>query len=151
MHRSDSVLDSRARSLLRTLISQYVRDGQPVGSRTLAKQSGLDVSAATIRNVMADLEDLGLVAAPHTSAGRVPTAQGYRLFVDSLLQVDPLPGAEMQRLHAGLPEGIGTQGLLNNASELLSAMTHFVGMVTVASTVVTDIAGHIQDLAIQRR
>ncbi|HET6604789.1 MAG TPA: heat-inducible transcriptional repressor HrcA [Xanthomonadaceae bacterium] len=124
-------LDARARRLLRTLIAQYIRDGQPVGSRTLARQSGLDVSPATIRNVMADLEEIGLVAAPHTSAGRVPTAQGYRMFVDSLLQVQPLDSAEIDRLRRHLPSGAGTQGLLSNASELLSAMSHFVGLVTV--------------------
>ncbi len=86
-------LDPRARSLLRTLIAQHIRDGEPVGSRTLARQSGLDVSPATIRNIMADLEEIGLLSAPHTSAGRVPTAQGYRVFVDSLLQMQPLAGA----------------------------------------------------------
>ncbi|HPF74190.1 MAG: heat-inducible transcriptional repressor HrcA [Rhodanobacteraceae bacterium] len=128
---AENQLDARARRLLRTLIGQYIRDGQPVGSRTLARQSGLDVSPATIRNVMADLEELGLVAAPHTSAGRVPTAQGYRLFVDSLLQMQPLGAPELDQLQRQLPEGAGTQGLLSNASELLSAMTHFVGMVTV--------------------
>ncbi|MCB1561752.1 MAG: heat-inducible transcriptional repressor HrcA [Xanthomonadales bacterium] len=128
---AENQLDARARRLLRTLIGQYIRDGQPVGSRTLARRSGLDVSPATIRNVMADLEELGFVAAPHTSAGRVPTAQGYRLFVDSLLQMQPLEGPELDQLQRQLPEGAGTQGLLSNASELLSAMTHFVGMVTV--------------------
>ena len=93
-----SNLDARARHLLRALIAQYIRDGQPVGSRTLARQAGLEVSAATIRNVMADLEEIGLVSAPHTSAGRVPTAQGYRVFVDSLLQVDRLSETEIERM-----------------------------------------------------
>src|SRR5437763_13160365 len=83
-------LDARARQLLRALIGQYIADGHPIGSRTLVKSAGLDVSPATIRNVMADLEELGLLAAPHTSAGRVPTAQGYRVFVDSLLELKPL-------------------------------------------------------------
>ena len=124
-------LDARARRLLRTLIAQYIRDGVPVGSRTLSKQSGLDVSPATIRNVMADLEEIGLVSTPHTSAGRIPTAQGYRLFVDSLLQMQPLQQQEMETLGNGLSPQLGTQGLLNNSTELLSAMTHFVGMVTV--------------------
>ena len=124
-------LDARSRSLLRALIAQYIRDGEPVGSRTLARQSGLEVSPATIRNVMADLEELGLVAAPHTSAGRVPTAQGYRVFVDSLLQVKPLEQREVERLRAGLPESQTTQGMLASATEVLSAMTQFVGMVTV--------------------
>ena len=87
---SNHPLDARARQLLRTLIARYIAEGQPVGSRTLAKASGLDVSPATIRNIMSDLEEFGLVAAPHTSAGRVPTSQGYRVFVDSLLEVQPL-------------------------------------------------------------
>lgn len=124
-------LDPRARSLLRTLIAQHIRDGEPVGSRTLAKQSGLDVSPATIRNIMADLEEIGLLAAPHTSSGRIPTAQGYRVFVDSLLQMQPLPEQEVSQLRAGMALGTGTHALLSNASELLSAMSQFVGVVTV--------------------
>jgi len=124
-------LDPRARQLLRTLIGRYIRDGEPVGSQTLARHAGLDVSAATIRNILADLEEQGLLAAPHTSAGRVPTAQGYRVFVDSLLQVQPLPNAELARLRGELAAGGGTQSLLGSASELVSAMTHFVGVVSV--------------------
>lgn len=127
----DLSLDPRARRLLRTLISQHIRDGEPVGSRTLARSSGLDVSPATIRNILSDLEEIGLVAAPHASAGRVPTAQGYRVFVDSLLQMKPLQEAEFSRLRANLPVGAGTQALLSNTSELLSAMSQFVGVVTV--------------------
>ncbi|MGY1409245.1 MULTISPECIES: heat-inducible transcriptional repressor HrcA [unclassified Luteimonas] len=124
-------LDLRARQLLRTLIGRYIRDGEPVGSQTLARHAGLDVSAATIRNILADLEEQGLLAAPHTSAGRVPTAQGYRVFVDSLLQLQPLAHAEMARLRGELAAGGGTQSLLGSASELVSAMTHFVGVVSV--------------------
>ena len=124
-------LGPRARQLLRTLIARHIRDGEPVGSQTLARHSGLDVSAATIRNILADLEEQGLLAAPHASAGRVPTAQGYRVFVDSLLQVQPLSNAEMARLRAELAAGGGTQSLLGSASELVSAMTHFVGVVSV--------------------
>jgi heat-inducible transcriptional repressor len=125
-------LDARARNLLRALISQHIRDGEPVGSRTLARASGLDVSPATIRNIMSDLEELGLISAPHTSAGRVPTSQGYRVFVDSLLQVpQPLPEPELADLRSRIAPGGGTQALLSNASELLSAMSHFVGVVTV--------------------
>ena len=131
MNTTTPQLDARARRLLRALIGQYIRDGSPVGSRTLARQSGLEVSPATIRNVMADLEDLGLVAAPHTSAGRVPTAQGYRVFVDSLLQVQPVDQREVEQLRARLPEAQTTQGLLSSATEVLSAMTQFVGLVTV--------------------
>ena len=101
-------LDARARRLLRTLIAQYLVDGEPVGSRTLSRSSGLDVSPATIRNIMADLEELGLVASPHTSAGRVPTPRGLRLFVDSLIELQPLPHDEMARCSAELPPGTRT-------------------------------------------
>ncbi len=123
-------LDPRARHLLRTLISHYIRDGEPVGSRTLAQHAGLDISAATIRNVLADLEDLGLLASPHTSAGRIPTAHGYRVFVDSLVQMQPPAEDEVRRLRSELASGAGTQSLLGSASEMLSAMTHFVGVVS---------------------
>ena len=84
------MIDERARMLLKTLVERYIADGQPVGSRTLSKTSGLELSPATIRNVMADLEELGLIVSPHTSAGRVPTARGYRLFVDAMLTAQPL-------------------------------------------------------------
>ncbi len=132
MHRSlHFKLDSRARHLLRALISQYIRDGEPVGSRTLARSAGLDVSPATIRNVMADLEEIGLVSAPHTSAGRIPTAQGYRVFVDSLLQMRPLDEPDLSRIRDELPAAHNTQHLLANATSLLSGLTHFVGLVTV--------------------
>ena len=127
----DKKLDARARQLLRALIAQYIADGQPVGSRTLAKHAGLDVSPATIRNVMADLEEIGLLAAPHTSAGRVPTAQGYRVFVDSLLEVKPLDAPQIDALRRGLPTEAPTQDLLSGVSSLLSDVTHFVGVVTV--------------------
>lgn len=130
--RTASILDPRARQLLRTLISRYIRSGEPVGSQTLARHAGLDLSPATIRNILGDLEDVGLLSAPHSSAGRIPTTQGYRLFVDSLLQVRPLPEGEIARLRGELlPSGSGTQALLGSASELLSAMTHFVGVVSV--------------------
>ncbi|RNF85428.1 heat-inducible transcriptional repressor HrcA [Montanilutibacter psychrotolerans] len=127
----DPSLDPRARQLLRTLIGRYIHSGEPVGSQTLARHAGLDVSPATIRSILADLEEVGLLSAPHASAGRIPTAQGYRLFVDSLLQVRPLPDGEIARLRGELPAGGGTQALLGSASELLSAMTHFVGVVSV--------------------
>ena len=127
----DTDLDPRARQLLRTLIARYINDGEPVGSQTLARHAGLDISPATIRNILADLEEGGLLTSPHASAGRVPTTQGYRVFVDSLLQVKPLPEGELARLRQELPVGSGTQALLGNASELLSAMTHFVGVVSV--------------------
>ncbi len=122
----------RAQLLLRTLIECYVRDGQPVGSRTLSRESGLALSAATIRNVMADLEEHGFVSSPHTSAGRVPTDKGYRYFVDALLRYQP-PGqseiAELRRhfdLRAGDPKALVTA-----ASQLISSLTHLAGVVTV--------------------
>ena len=123
-------LDPRSRHLLRSLVSRYIQDGEPVGSQTLARHAGLDVSPATIRNILAELEEVGLLASPHTSAGRVPTAQGCRVFVDSLLQVKSLGDGEVARLRSELPVGGGTQALLGSASELLSAMTHFVGVVS---------------------
>ncbi len=92
------MLDDRARTLLKTLIERYIAEGQPVGSRALSRCSGLELSAATVRNVMADLEDIGLIASPHTSAGRVPTARGYRFFVDSLLTVKPLESDKLQAI-----------------------------------------------------
>jgi heat-inducible transcriptional repressor len=128
---ADEPLDPRARQLLRTLISRHIRDGVPVGSQTLARHAGLDVSPATIRNILGDLEQIGLLSSAHASAGRVPTTQGYRVFVDSLLQLRPLPEGEMARLRQELPAGTGTQALLGSASELLSAMSHFVGVVSV--------------------
>jgi len=130
MASSSNRLDPRARQLLHSLVHQYIEHGEPVGSRTLARQSGLDVSAATIRNIMADLEDLGLVAAPHVSAGRVPTSSGYRVFVDSLVEMPPDEGL-VRQLSAQLPQGQGTQSLLAGATELLSSMSHSVGVVTV--------------------
>jgi heat-inducible transcriptional repressor len=123
-------LDARARQLLRALIARYIAEGQPVGSRTLAKASGLDVSPATIRNIMSDLEEFGLVAAPHTSAGRVPTSQGYRVFVDSLLEVRPLDETSVDKLRRELPTDAPAPDLLSSATSLLSEMTHFVGVVS---------------------
>ena len=94
------MLDERSKLLLKSLVERYIADGQPVGSRTLSKANGLDLSPATIRNVMSDLEELGLVTSPHTSSGRVPTSKGYRLFVDTMLKVDP----DSLDLPAGLPK-----------------------------------------------
>jgi heat-inducible transcriptional repressor len=130
MNASRHDLDARARQLLRALIARYIAEGQPVGSRTLAKASGLDVSPATIRNIMSDLEDFGLVAAPHTSAGRVPTSQGYRVFVDSLLEVKPLDESSVDKLRRELPTDAPAPDLLSSATSLLSEMTHFVGVVS---------------------
>lgn len=128
----DHHLDARARRLLRALIAQYLVDGEPVGSRTLSRSSGLEVSPATIRNIMADLEDAGLVVSPHTSAGRIPTPRGLRLFVDSLIELQPVGLDELARLRSELPPGpTTTRDLLGNVSTLLSVMTRFAGVVTV--------------------
>ncbi len=126
----DQRLDSRAQSLLKTLIERYIADGTPVGSRTLSRQSGLDLSPATIRNVMSDLEDLGLISSPHTSAGRVPTPRGYRLFVDTLLTVEPLDRAQAEQMQDKLQVD-EPQRVLSAAASLLSGLSHFAGVVLV--------------------
>jgi heat-inducible transcriptional repressor len=117
-----SELNERSQQLLKTLVERYIHDGQPVGSRVLSKDSDLKLSPATIRNVMADLEDLGLIHSPHTSAGRVPTVNGYRFFVDTLLTVKPLHEQELDRLHQGLDKR-KNDDLLGMASKLLSDTT----------------------------
>lgn len=124
-----TMLDERARTLLKTLVERYIADGQPVGSRTLSKASGLELSPATIRNVMADLEDLGLIASPHTSAGRVPTPRGYRLFVDTMLTAQPLPLEDGPMPPPQLPPD-QPQRVIANAAQLLSSLSSFVGVVT---------------------
>ncbi len=124
-----TVLSHRAELLLRTLIERYIADGQPVGSRTLARQAGLDLSPATIRNVMADLEELGLIRAPHTSAGRVPTEKGYRVFVDTLLKVKPLDSSEVSKLKTELQGTQDPQQLIACASHMLSEVSHLAGLV----------------------
>ncbi|HJV92080.1 MAG TPA: heat-inducible transcriptional repressor HrcA, partial [Azonexus sp.] len=122
------MLDERSRTLLKALVEHYIADGQPVGSRALSKFSGLDLSPATIRNVMADLEEAGFVASPHTSAGRVPTARGYRLFVDSLLTVQTLEARQMGAMEEAL-QGRPSNQIISSASQLLSSLTHFAGVV----------------------
>ncbi len=119
------MLDERAKLLLKALIERYIADGQPVGSRTLSRASGLELSPATIRNVMADLEDIGLITSPHTSAGRIPTAKGYRLFVDTMLTVDQADFIAPE-LAAEQP-----QRVIANAANLLSNLSQFVGVVMV--------------------
>jgi len=125
------VLNERSLQLLKMLVERYISDGQPVGSRALSKDSNLNLSPATIRNVMADLEDLGLVHSPHTSAGRVPTVSGYRLFVDSLLTVKPLQSEDLTRLHQGLSLSEDTNDVIGVASRLLSELTQMAGVVTL--------------------
>ncbi|MBX3703045.1 MAG: heat-inducible transcriptional repressor HrcA [Steroidobacteraceae bacterium] len=128
----DEAPSDRAQLLLRTLIECYVRDGQPVGSRTLSRESGLSLSSATIRNVMADLEEHGFVSSPHTSAGRVPTDKGYRYFVNALLRYQPPGQAEIAELQRHLEQRAGDpRALVTAASQLVSSLTHLAGVVTV--------------------
>jgi heat-inducible transcriptional repressor len=122
------MIDKRAQILLKTLVEHYIHDGQPVGSRTLSKYSGLDISPATIRNVMSDLEDLGFIASPHTSAGRVPTQRGYRFFVDSLLTVKPLDSDAVSRFKDEFSSP-DPQDLIQTAASMLSELTQFAGLV----------------------
>ena len=123
-------MDKRAQILLKTLVEHYISDGQPIGSRTLLQHSGLDVSAATIRNVMSDLEQLGFIASPHTSAGRIPTQKGYRLFVDSLLTVQPLESQAIQMMRMGL-NSPNQNELISSAADMLSQLTQFAGVVMI--------------------
>ncbi len=124
-------LNDRAQHILKVLVEDYIQDGQPVGSRKLAKSSGLALSAATIRNVMADLEDMGYIRAPHTSAGRIPTSQGYRVFVDSLLKIEPLETKAASHLQGQLSTGQDANALIQSASNLLSGITSLTGLVTI--------------------
>ena len=117
------MLDDRAKLLLKTLVERYIAEGQPVGSRTLSRASGLDLSPATIRNVMSDLEGLGLIASPHTSAGRIPTARGYRLFVDTMLT------AQREQFSTASLAPDQPQKVIANAANLLSNLSQFVGVV----------------------
>jgi len=146
------MLDDRARTLLKALVERYISDGTPVGSRTLSRASGLELSPATIRNVMADLEELGLIASPHTSAGRVPTARGYRLFVDTMLTARPLDlnhvspdmAAAREQLHPDQPQRVIAQ-----AASLLSSLSSFVGVVTAPRK--ASVFHHIEFLRLGER
>jgi heat-inducible transcriptional repressor len=129
---ADEGLNERAQQLLKALIENYIRDGQPVGSRTLSRDSGLSLSSATIRNVMADLEDLGFVASPHTSAGRIPTDKGYRFFVDTLLKLQPLQHEEIEDIERRLKtDAANGRSLVQTVSQMLSSVTHMAGLVTL--------------------
>lgn len=136
-------MDDRAKLLLKALIERYIADGQPVGSRTLSKASGLELSAATIRNVMSDLEELGLIASPHTSAGRIPTARGYRLFVDTMLTVEQ-GGFTPPSIAADQP-----QRVISNAAQLLSNLSQFVGVVIAPRK--TSVFRHIEFLRLSEK
>ncbi|MGE5090393.1 MAG: heat-inducible transcriptional repressor HrcA [Candidatus Levyibacteriota bacterium] len=122
------MLDSRAQHLLKTLVERYIVEGQPVGSRSLSRHSGLELSPATVRNVMADLEEMGFITSPHTSAGRVPTPRGYRFFVDSLMVVKPLEQVEIHRLEGELAAD-RPQQIVSTAASLLSQLTQFAGVI----------------------
>ncbi len=137
------MLDDRAKLLLKALVERYIADGQPVGSRTLSRASGLDLSAATIRNVMADLEDLGLIASPHTSAGRIPTARGYRLFVDTMLT------ANREQLSAPSLAREQPQKVIASAAQLLSNLSQFVGVVMAPRR--TSVFRHIEFLRLSQQ
>ena len=131
-HDHDDILSERAQQLLRVLVESYIRDGQPVGSRNLSRESGLALSAATVRNVMADLEEFGFVTSPHTSAGRVPTDKGYRFFVDTLLRVQPLEGDAVQELRRQFDAAAeGSRSVVAAASQMLSRVTQLAGVVTL--------------------
>jgi heat-inducible transcriptional repressor len=126
-----SGLNERAQHLLKVLVERYISDGQPVGSRALSREAGLSLSPATIRNVMADLEDLGLITAPHTSAGRMPTVSGYRFFIDSLLTVKPLQQDVIRQFQRDLDPLDDAGDIVETASRLLSDVTHMAGLVTL--------------------
>ncbi len=147
----DPLLDERSRRLLKTLVERYIADGQPVGSRTLARAAGMELSPATIRNVMSDLEELGLIASPHTSAGRVPTARGYRLFVDTMLTVrreDLLRGGD--ELGApGIEAGGQPQRVISHAAQMLSSLSQYVGVVMAPRR--ASVFRHIEFLSLSDR
>ena len=127
--KKSSELNERSLFLFKTLVDHFINDGQPVGSRTLARDLDLDLSAATIRNIMSDLEDLGLLHSPHTSAGRIPTARGYRLFVDTLLRVGDIGDAEIQRMAEEMDVVNNTHNLMQRTSSMLSDITHLASVV----------------------
>ena len=142
------MLDERAKKLLKALVERYIADGQPVGSRTLSRASGMELSPATIRNVMADLEDLGLIASPHTSAGRIPTARGYRLFVDTMLTAQPKHLSTPPQMDAQLPPD-QPQRVIANAAQLLSNLSSFVGVITAPRK--ASVFHHIEFMRLSER
>ncbi len=143
------MLDERARLLLKALVERYIADGQPVGSRTLSKASGLDLSPATIRNVMSDLEDLGLIVSPHTSAGRIPTARGYRLFVDTMLTMQRDQYSSLGALGAPRLAPDQPQKVFSNAANILSDLSQFVGVVMAPRR--TSVFRHIEFLRLSEK
>lgn len=124
-------LNERSQQLFKVLVEQYINSGQPVASKTLSNDKKINLSPATVRNVMADLEDLGLIISPHTSSGRIPTSQGYRLFVDNLITVKPLRGSAVEKLRKEMGIDDSSKGLISKASSMLSGMTKMAGVVTI--------------------
>ena len=144
------MLDARAKTLLKTLVERYIAEGEPVGSRTLSRASGLELSPATIRNVMADLEELGLIVSPHTSAGRIPTARGYRLFVDTMLTAQPPRERDMaQQQFEPQLQPDQPQRVIANAANLLSSLSKFVGVVTAPRK--ASVFHHIEFMRLSER
>ena len=146
----DVKLSERAQHLLKTLVQYYIREGQPVGSTTLLRESKLELSSATVRNVIADLERLGLVRSPHTSAGRIPTVEGYRMFLDNLLTVKPMDDQEVERIKVRLSSDADTKVLVESASNMLSALTRMAGVVMLPDRKKSHIR-HIEFLPLSDR
>lgn len=124
-------LNERSQQLFKVLVEHYINNGQPVASKSLSNDEQINLSPATVRNIMADLEDLGLIISPHTSSGRIPTPQGYRLFVDNLVTVKPLRGQAVEKLRTEMGIDDSQEGLITKASSLLSGMTKMAGVVTI--------------------
>ena len=128
---SPPVLNERSQQILKAIIERYISDGEPVGSKALVEQGAVDLSPATVRNIMAELVDVGFLQSPHTSAGRIPTDQGYRFFVDSLLTVQSVQQCELKTLQKELTEATDQTKLVESTSSVLSNLTNLAGVVTV--------------------
>jgi heat-inducible transcriptional repressor len=148
--REETRLNERAQQLLKVLVESYIRDGQPVGSRSLSRDSGMSLSSATIRNVMADLETYGFVSSPHTSAGRVPTPKGYRFFIDTLLEIQPLTETTADQLRTQLSVAEDSRALVSTASQLLSNVTQMAGVVSLQAAQAASLT-HIEFLPLSEQ
>ena len=143
-------LDERAQLLLRQLITSYTQDAQPVGSKNLAELSGLDVSSATIRNIMAKLEDMGLVDSPHTSAGRIPTVAGYRFYIDSLLEFSDLGASATELISGSLSSDKTSASLIQSASDILSRVTQLTGIISLTHSAPAEVR-HLEFIKLSDR
>jgi heat-inducible transcriptional repressor len=148
--REETRLNERAQQLLKVLVESYIRDGQPVGSRSLSRDSGMSLSSATIRNVMADLEAYGFVSSPHTSSGRVPTPKGYRFFIDTLLEIQPLTETAADQLRSQLSAAEDSRTLVSTASQLLSNVTQMAGVVSLQAPQAASLT-HIEFLPLSEQ